>query len=189
MSQHAKTVYFPFKQSTKSKSCTHSVSLTHGIGRCRCITSRQGRILLCWPAHVLMCHVSWHGHISCRLASSYMVIRAPTTRSYTSVAVRCSMYAALEVGQAERGSVTGGAGSSGSSLVPPVYPPRHRVPPTPEAGVPPSSAKPAVPCQPPTMPHLSRISTIASVNNFLLSGLSSLIYKWQSILECLQNKT
>ena len=130
-------------------------------------------------------YTQWHSHISCRLTSSY---------GHTSMAVRLIYAEALEVGhlgrlQRERGSVTGGAGSSGSSLVPPVYPPRHRVPPTPEAGVPPSSAKPAVPSQPPTMPHLSRISTIASVNNFLLSGLSSLIYKGQSILECLQNKT
>ena len=61
---------------------------------------------------------------------------------HTSMAVRLIYAEALEVGhlgrlQRERGSVTGGAGSSGSSLVPPVYPPRHRVPPTPEAGVPP----------------------------------------------------
>ena len=86
-------------------------------------------------------YTQWHSHISCRLTSSY---------GHTSMAVRLIYAEALEVGhlgrlQRERGSVTGGAGSSGSSLVPPVYPPRHRVPPTPEAGSPPSSAKPAVP--------------------------------------------
>ena len=78
-------------------------------------------------------YTQWHSHISCRLTSSY---------GHTSMAVRLIYAEALEVGhlgrlQRERGSVTGGAGSSGSSLVPPVYPPRHRVPPTPEAGVPP----------------------------------------------------